>query len=230
VLRHSVFLSLPLVVGAGRRVTPPLPHPSFLLRARTPAQRERWRKSHCASALPLLSPLPPLSCPPPPSLLVRLGSGLYANNTISVRNRQRDKSVDGAFSGILGYAEFNNRTSLGTADGSLSVFLQIPPPGPQGIAAPYDIILLGPATFGPYGLYEYAVVSDPLEISLFVLARDVQTFYDKYNATVMETLRADGFINPINEPRQTVQDGCTPYSETDLWTCIVDNYTSTSVY
>ena len=127
------FQPAPCCGYAGRRVTPPLPLPSFLLQ-RTPAQRERWRKSHCASALPLLSPLPPLSCPPPPSLLVRLGSGLYANNTISVRNRQRDKSVDGAFSGILGYAEFNNRTSLGTADGSLSVFLQIPPPGPQGRA------------------------------------------------------------------------------------------------
>jgi lipocalin len=144
--------------------------------------------------------------------------GLFANSTISVRNRQRDKNVTGAYDGILGYAEFNNRTGLGTADGSLSVFLQIPPPGPQGIPAPYDIILLGPPTHGPFGLYEYAVVSDPLEISLFVLARDVADFYARFNQTVMETLRRDGFINPVNEPRMTVQDGCAPYSETDLWT------------
>ena len=80
--------------------------------------------------------------------------GLFANGTISVRNRQRDGSVNGAYSGILGWAGLNNRTGLGTADGSLSVYLQIPPPGPQGIAAPYDIILLGPKTYGPYGLYE----------------------------------------------------------------------------
>jgi len=136
--------------------------------------------------------------------------GVFANNTISVRNRQRDGSVSGAYNGILGWAALNNRTGLGTADGSLSVYLQIPPPGPQGIAAPYDIILLGPASYGPFGLYEYAVVSDPLEISLFVLVRDVDTYYAKYNKTVMETLRADGFINPINEPRQTVQTGCAP--------------------
>ena len=134
--------------------------------------------------------------------------GVFANGTISVRNRQRDGGVNGAYNGILGWAALNNRTGLGTADGSLSVYLQIPPPGPQGIAAPYDIILLGPATHGPYGLYEYAVVSDPLEISLFVLVRDVDDYYARFNKTVMETLRADGFINPINEPRQTVQAGC----------------------
>ena len=134
--------------------------------------------------------------------------GVFANGTISVRNRQRDGSVNGAYNGILGWAGLNNRTGLGTADGSLSVYLQIPPPGPQGIAAPYDIILLGPATHGPFGLYEYAVVSDPLEISLFVLVRDVDDYYARFNKTVMETLRADGFINPINEPRQTVQTGC----------------------
>lgn len=90
--------------------------------------------------------------------------GLFANNTISVRNRQRDKSVTGAFNGILGYAVQNNITGLGKSDGSLSVYLQLPAPAPQGIPAPYDIILLGPATYGPYGLYQYAVVSDPLEV------------------------------------------------------------------
>jgi lipocalin len=146
--------------------------------------------------------------------------GLFANGTISVRNRQRDGSVEGAYNGILGWANFNNRTSLGTADGSLSVYLQVPPPAPQGIAAPYDIILLGPATYGPFGLYQYAVVSDPFEVSLFVLARDVDLYYGQFNASVMAQLRADGFINPINEPRMTVQQGCTPYSETDLWTCV----------
>lgn len=74
------------------------------------------------------------------------------------------------------------------------------------------------------------MVSDPLEISLFVLVRDVDDYYARFNKTVMETLRADGFINPINEPRQTVQAGCPEYSHTDLWDCSVhDNYTSTVV-
>jgi len=161
---------------------------------------------------------------PPPTLpllasCVVTDYGLFANNTVSVRNRQRDGSVTGTYNGILGWAGLNNRTGLATSDGSLSVYLQIPPPGPQGIPAPYDIILLGPATYGPYGLYQYAVVSDPLEVSLFVLARDVDLYYGQFNATVMETLEKDGFLNPINKPVMTIQQGCTPYSETDLWSC-----------
>jgi len=151
--------------------------------------------------------------------------GVFANGTVSVRNRQRDGSVTGAYNGILGWAALNNRTGLTTADGSLSVHLQLPAPAPQNVAAPYDIILLGPATHGPFGLYEYAVVSDPFEISLFVLVRDVADYYARFNATVMETLRADGFINAVNEPRQTVQAGCSDYSETDLWTCDLHDHT-----
>ncbi len=151
--------------------------------------------------------------------------GVFANGTISVRNRQRDGSVTGPTNGILGWAGLNNRTGLGTSDGSLSVYLQLPAPAPQGIPAPYDIILLGPATYGEFGLYQYAVVSDPLEISLFVLARDVVDYFVNYNTTVMETLRADGFINPVNEPRPTQQEGCPAFSETDLDTCDVHDHT-----
>ena len=44
-------------------------------------------------------------------------------------------------------------------------------------------------------------------MSLFVLARDVDTYYGQYNKSVMEQLYADGFINPVNKPRQTVQEG-----------------------
>jgi len=39
------------------------------------------------------------------------------------------------------------------------------------------------------------VVSDFLELTLFVLARDYDVFFEKYNKTVIETLQADGFIN-----------------------------------
>lgn len=151
--------------------------------------------------------------------------GVFANGTVSVRNRQRDGSVTGAYNGILGWASLNNRTGLSTADGSLSVYLQLPAPAPQGIAAPYDIILLGPPTFGEFGLYEWAVVSDPFELSLFVLARDVKTFFTRYNATVFSELERIGFNRLLNHPRQTVQDGCAPYSETDLWTCDLHDHT-----
>ena len=146
--------------------------------------------------------------------------GLFANGTISVRNRQRDKSVTGAYDGILGWAALNNRTGLHTADGSLSVYLQLPAPAPQGIPAPYDIIMLGPTSFGAFGAYEYAVVSDPFEISLFVLARDVKTYFQLYNATVFAQLEEWGFKHFINKPQMTIQDGCAEFSETDLDTCV----------
>ncbi len=133
--------------------------------------------------------------------------------------------MNGSYNGILGWAALNNRTGLTTADGSLSVYLQLPAPAPQGIPAPYDIILLGPSTFGEFGAYEYAVVSDPFEISLFVLARDVQSFYQKYNATVFAELEALGFTHFIDKPRQTTQEGCAEYSETDLWTCDLHDHT-----
>ncbi len=151
--------------------------------------------------------------------------GLFANGTISVRNRDRIGSVTGAQNGILGWASINNRTSLHTIEGSLSVNLQIPAPAPS-ISAPYDVVLLGPASFGEFGLYEYAVVTDPFELTLFVLARDVNTFFTKYNASVYQQLVDDGFINVINEPRQTFQTGCAEYSETDLWTCDVHDVTN----
>ncbi len=82
--------------------------------------------------------------------------GVFANGTVSVRNRDRLGSVTGAQNGILGWASINNRTGLTTSDGSLSVYLQVPPPAPQGFAAPYDVVLLGPMSYGPLGLYEYA--------------------------------------------------------------------------
>jgi hypothetical protein len=151
--------------------------------------------------------------------------GVFANGTVSVRNRDRLGSVTGAQNGILGWASINNRTGITTSDGSLSVYLQVPPPAPQGFAAPYDVVLLGPMTHGPLGLYEYAVVTDPFELTLFVLARDVNTFFEKYNRTVFETLEADGFINVVNKPRLTNQAGCAEYSETDLWTCDVHDVT-----
>ena len=151
---------------------------------------------------------------------VTVDYGVFANSTVSVRNRDRLSNVTGPQNGILGWAAPNNRTTLSTVRGDLTVYLQIPAARGPPFPAPYDIVLLGPKTHGPYGLYEYAVVSDPLELTLFVLARDVDLYYGQFNASVMAQLRADGFINPINEPRMTVQQGCTPYSETDLWTCV----------
>ena len=46
------------------------------------------------------------------------------------------------------------------------------------------IILLGPETFGDDGLYQYSVVTNSGKTSLFVLARDPETFRADYNEEV----------------------------------------------
>merc|ERR1712170_333793 len=51
--------------------------------------------------------------------------------------------------------------------------------GGSPVGAPYWIVKLGPVVNGQY---DYAVVTDGLKASLFVLARDVDTFNEKYDA------------------------------------------------
>ncbi len=52
------------------------------------------------------------------------------------------------------------------------------------------------------------MVSDPLEVSLFVLARNVTDFYNSWNETVFSILENEGFNKPWNKPVATNQDGC----------------------
>lgn len=85
----------------------------------------------------------------------------------------------------------------------LTVHLQGVPVG-----APYWIVGLGQPTYGKEGLYEWAVVSDPLQVSLFVLARNVTQYNMYWNETVFELLDAEGFTGLLDSPEQTIQDGC----------------------
>jgi hypothetical protein len=48
-------------------------------------------------------------------------------------------------------------------------------------------------------------VSDPDLVSLFVLTRNVTTFFQQYNSTVYDTLINFGFTNPLNRPVLTKQ-------------------------
>lgn len=61
------------------------------------------------------------------------------------------------------------------------------------VAAPYWVFKLGPETYGPDGLYEYAVVSSELQISLFVLSRNVTAFYTKWKPEVDTFLATNGW-------------------------------------
>lgn len=67
------------------------------------------------------------------------------------------------------------------------------------------VVKLGPPTFGE-GLYQYSVVTDNLQITLFVLARDVDTFKSQYDEQVRNWLTENGFTRFYNKPVATLQN------------------------
>ncbi len=85
----------------------------------------------------------------------------------------------------------------------------------MGGGGDYWIVQLGPETYGPEGLYQYSIVSDPSGESLFVLARNATDFKINYDAEILQYLDKLGFNTLINKPRATVQDGCKPVFNTD---------------
>lgn len=88
----------------------------------------------------------------------------------------------------------------GNTGGELTVKLDGVP-----MAAPYWVIELGPIVDEQY---DYAVVSDNVKISLFVLARDVDRFFQEYDENVLNNLDKMGFTKKINSPMKTNQTGC----------------------
>lgn len=123
---------------------------------------------------------------------------IYPNNTISVWNRERQYNVTGPERQIFGWASVDDETK----PGELTVHLQT-----TEFPAPYWVYQLGPATYNGYQ-YEYSIVSDPLKFTLFVLARNVTTFFAKWNVNVTEWLKTNGFTELWNTPIRTTQDGC----------------------
>lgn len=122
--------------------------------------------------------------------------GVYPNNTISVWNRERQYNTTGPERQIFGWAEAEDQTK----PGELTVHLQT-----TGFGAPYWIYQLGPVHNDQY---EYSIVSDPFKLTLFVLARNVTKFMDKYNRNVTDYLTEQGFTGLINSPILTAQEGC----------------------
>ena len=117
------------------------------------------------------------------------------NTNVSVLNSQFNK--DGSVEQIDGYAFYED----GNSGGHLSVVLNGGAPG----AAPYWVIELGPIMNDQY---QYSIVSDDKQISLFVLARDVNSFFKKYNDQVLDSLKRYGFTRAINEPLIMNQENC----------------------
>ncbi len=124
--------------------------------------------------------------------------GQNPNGTISVLNRERQYSVQGPERRILGWADVPNPAD----PGQLQVHLQT-----TEFAAPYWVLALGPPTYNG-SLYEYSVVSDPFQFTLFVLARNLSRFAETWQADVLTFLKGRGFTRLWNEPIATVQEGC----------------------
>ena len=70
------------------------------------------------------------------------------------------------------------------------------------------MISLGPEKDG---LYEYSVATDPFKAGLYVLARDAKTFKTDYEHDVLEFVRKQGLINPINKLISIPQNDKCPY-------------------
>jgi lipocalin len=97
---------------------------------------------------------------------------------------------------ISGYAYYKNNINSKFKPGELTVHL-------DGVLfdSPYWIIELGPI-IDQY--YDWAFVSDPLKLSLFILARDINRFYKDYDSDVLKLIESYGFKNII----KTSQENC----------------------
>mmetsp|Transcript_15560 Transcript_15560/g.14093 ORF Transcript_15560/g.14093 Transcript_15560/m.14093 type:complete len:220 (+) Transcript_15560:37-696(+) len=137
-------------------------------------------------------------------------TALYGDNgdgTISVHNYAKtgSASTNGTDYTIDGYA-YQYDSSY---QGKLKVHFDSDDAAP--FDAPYWVLELGPVN--EYGLYDYAIVSDNINYFLFVLARDVAVFNEKYDATVLAELTTLGFTG-VKKPIATYQGTDCVYEST----------------
>ena len=118
---------------------------------------------------------------------------LLEDGRVSVFNKQLNKNDE--VDSISGFAYYNE----GDCCGYLTVELEGTRP------APYWILELGPLVDNKY---EYSIVSDNLALSLFVLARNVDSYYKLYDAEVQKSLQEFGFTKSRNSPIAMNQTDC----------------------
>ena len=133
------------------------------------------------------------------SYCARATYALGANGNVSVFNEEHYMSPTGPVQSIRGWAMQVDAKE----PGQLMVVLQGVP-----LPAPYWILQVGPVAFDQY---EYAIVSDPIRLSLYLLARNVARFRARYEAEALRFLKSNGFTNELNKPLAMVQDGCGPF-------------------
>lgn len=112
---------------------------------------------------------------------------IIPNGNVSVLNSQYDKLK--GLEQIEGYAYYGTNNNPKLYPGELTVHLDNVPHD-----SPYWIYDLGPET---NGYYDWAIVSDPFKLSLFVLARDVNMYYELYDTQVLSILDTYGFSNLV---------------------------------
>ena len=106
--------------------------------------------------------------------------GLLDNGQISVLNAQLDKNKE--LETIGGYGYYKNASE----PGKLTVHLEGVP-----VDSPYWIIKLGEIKNNQY---QYSIITTPSGISLWVLARDLDVFYEFYDEEVVQFLDEYNFI------------------------------------
>merc|ERR1712039_122800 len=75
----------------------------------------------------------------------------------------------------------------------------------------YVVVALGPVVDGKY---DWAVVSDFKQASLYILTRDVSRFETAYETDVLAQVAKLGFTSIVNKPLKTNQKGCTYDAQT----------------
>jgi len=105
--------------------------------------------------------------------------GLLDNGYVSVVNSQINK--DSKLEQISGYAYYTNVSEVG----KLTVHLDGVP-----VDSPYWIVKLGEVINEEY---QYSIISVPSGISLWVITRDVNNFYKKYDTEVKTYLDVNNF-------------------------------------
>merc|ERR1712187_400970 len=77
-------------------------------------------------------------------------------------------------------------------------------PKPFSVAN-YVIVGLGPIVDGKY---DFAIVTDPSMLSLYILTRDTARFHQQHETEVLTTVKEQGFTKLWNKPLKTNQNGC----------------------
>jgi lipocalin len=105
--------------------------------------------------------------------------GFMENGDVSVLNSQINSNDE--LEQIKGYGYYKNVSD----PGKLTVHLEGVP-----VDSPYWVVKLGEIA---YNQYQYSIITTPSGVSLWVLVRDIEEFYQLYDKEVRDFLNVNGF-------------------------------------